>query len=109
MLPRASNSGVQLRPRNYKGEKMTKKITKQQIIDWATSRGWKLDKWGHLQKEINGKQYRFKLSSTAMRYEFKVHHPGGQYGGPSSEWVRLRSGYYKDISFTPEGKISGLR
>jgi len=49
-----------------------KGLTKQQIIDWATSRGWKLDKWGHLQKEHQGKQFRFKLSDTSLRYEVKV-------------------------------------
>ena len=85
-----------------------KKITKQQIIDWATERGWRSDNWGNLQKEINGRQYRFKLSSTSVRYEVKIHHPGTKYSKPSSEWLRLRSGYYKDLNITSEGKLSGL-
>ena len=88
---------------------MAKKLTKQQIIDWAIGKGWELDKWGHLQKKVGDKEYRFKLSSTAMRYEAKVHHPGTQYSKPSSEWMRLRSGYYKDLSILPDGKLSGLR
>ena len=93
---------------------MAKKLTKQAIINWATGRGWKLDKYGHLQKEFRGKdgetkQYRYKLSNTAMRYEVQVHHDGGQYGKPSNEWLRLRSGYYKDLHITEEGKLSGLK
>lgn len=87
---------------------MAKKLTKQDIIDWAIEEGWKLDKWGHLQKKVGDKEYRFKLSSTAMRYEVKIRYPGTQYTSPSSDWLRLRSGYYKDLSFTPEGRLSGL-
>ena len=83
---------------------MTNKLTKQDIINWATSRDWELDKYGHLQKWIEEKQYRFKLSNTSLRYEVKVK----AFRAPS-EWMRLSSGYYKDLSITPEGKLSGLR
>lgn len=76
-----------------------KKITKQQIVDWAKDRGWRLDKWGHLQKTIKDKQYRLYLSSIAMRYEVKT----------LNGWIRLRSGYYKDLAIDSEGKLSGLR
>lgn len=78
---------------------MMKKLTKQQIIDWALGRGWRLDKWGHLQKLVNGKQYRLKLSSIAVRNEVKGH----------SGWIRLRSGYLKGLSFDTEGKLCGLK
>jgi len=95
---------------------VVKKFTKQQIIDWAMDRGWKLDKWGHLQKKIGDKEYRFKLSNTAMRYEVKIHYPetimpstGMVFGRASSGWLRLRSGYYKDLYITSEGKLSGLK
>lgn len=88
---------------------MTKKLTKQDIINWATQRGWELDKYGHLQKKINDKEYRFKLSSTALRYEVKVYFAGIQYSRPGSEWMRLRSAYYKDLHITEEGKLSGLK
>ena len=55
---------------------MAKKLIRGDIINWATKKGWKLDNWGHLQKKVGDKEYRFKLSSTAMRYEIKVHHAG---------------------------------
>jgi len=93
---------------------MTKKLTRQDIINWATGRGWNLDKYGHLQKEFTGKdgetkQYRYKLSKTAVRFEIRIHLDGGEYGKPSNEWARLRSGYYKDLSITEEGKLTGLK
>ena len=75
-------------------------ITKQQLIDWAKSKGWEEDNFGHLQKQANGKQYRFKLSSIAVRYETKVKSIG--------EWIRLQSGYFKDLTITEDGKLAGL-
>ena len=81
---------------------MSKGLTKQQIIDWAISKGWQLDKWGHLQKAVGDKQYRFKLSSTALRYEVKVKHDSG------SEWVRIGGGYYKDLTIE-DGKIGKIK
>jgi len=78
-------------------------LTKQQIIDWATDRGWRLDKWGHLQKEYDSKQYRFKLSNIALRYELKV-----RFDTTGSGWVRLSSAYYKDLSIV-DGKLHGLK
>ena len=90
---------------------MTKeeKLTKQDIIDWAVSRGWTPDKYGNLQKKVGDKEYRLRFSSTALRYETKVRHEGTKYSKPSSEWMRLRSGYYKELSITPDGRLVGLR
>jgi hypothetical protein len=74
-------------------------MNKQEITQWAISKGWSLDKWGHLQKtRSNGKTYRFKLSRISVRYEVK-----GEYG-----WVRLRSGYLSRLTLTNDGKLSGL-
>ena len=77
---------------------MNRILIRQQIIDWAIARDWKLDKWGHLQKTINNKQYRFKLSKIALRYEVKV----------SGSWLRLRSGYYKDLNIGNDNKLNEL-
>lgn len=77
-------------------------MTKQEFINWAKSRGWREDKFGHLQKETDGKQYRFKVSKIAVRYEIKSM-------GKDVGWIRLRSGYFKDLSFTPDGKLSGVK
>ena len=44
-------------------------ITKDELIKWATSQGWKLDRWGHLQKEFATGMHRLKLSRIAARHE----------------------------------------
>ena len=73
-------------------------MTKQELMDWAIERGWKLDLYGHLKREKGGKIYRLKLSRIAVRYEIKS----------SAGWVRLRGGYYSKLNVTPDGKLSGL-
>lgn len=76
-----------------------KGITKQQFLDWALGRGWVRDKWGHLHKRKGDADYRFKVSRISVRYE--VRSSGG--------WLRLRSRYFKDLSFGDDGKLRGLR
>ena len=77
-------------------------MTREAFISWATARGWKQDRFGHLQRSIGpdpgAGQYRMKLSRLAARYETK-----SEYG-----WVRLRSAYYKDLSLTADGKLAGM-
>ena len=74
-------------------------MNKQEFIDWAQVHGWKLDRFGHLKKSLNGKGYRFKLSRIAARYELKT----------SNGWVRIKSGYFSKLSLTDEGKLAGMR
>ena len=74
-------------------------ITKDQLIEWATRNGWKLDRWGHLKKEFPDGAHRIKLSRIAARHE--VHTPFG--------WCRTASGYYKDLQLTADGKLAGLK
>ncbi len=74
-------------------------ITKDELINWATRDGWKLDRWGHLKKELNNGTHRLKLSRIAARHE--IHTPWG--------WARIHSGYYKDLQLTADGKLAGLK
>ena len=74
-------------------------ITKEQMINWAAKQGWKLDRWGHLQKEFANGTHRLKLSRIAARHEIKT--PFG--------WARIHSGYYKDLSITADGKLAGMK
>lgn len=69
-------------------------MKREDFIQWAESRGWKIDRFGHLR--VEGSNYRYKLSSIAVRYEIKL--PSG--------WVRLRSGYFSKLSITPDGKLA---
>jgi hypothetical protein len=73
-------------------------ITKDQLIDWATSQGWKRDRWGHLQKQLDNGAHRLKLSRIAARHEMKS--AAGRF--------RIRSGYYKDLTITADGKLGGM-
>ncbi len=73
-------------------------MTKQEFINWAQVHGWKLDRFGHLKKDLNGKVYRFKLSRIAARYELKT----------SAGWVRIKSGYFSKLSVSGEGKLAGM-
>lgn len=76
-------------------------MTREELIQWATSNGWKLDRWGHLQKTEHGglRHCRIKLSRIAARFEIKT-----DYG-----WVRVRSGYLKDLSINADGKLAGMK
>ena len=69
------------------------------IVNWLDANGWKGNRFGHYQKEMNGNTYRMKVQQTSLRYEVKS----------GTGWVRLRSGYFKDLSITSDGKLSGLK
>lgn len=77
----------------------TKKLSREDIIKWATGRGWELDRYGHLQREISGRQYRLKLGKNSVRSEVIT---------DSGQWIGLSSGYYKDLFINSEEKLSGL-
>ena len=82
-------------------------MTKDQFIQWAVGKGWELDKYGHLQRQHESRgvmeTYRYKLNAYSVRREVR-----SSIGG-KNEWVRLKSAYYKNLSVTLEGKISGFR
>ena len=82
-------------------------MTKDQFTQWAISKGWQFDKYGHLQRQHESRgvmeTYRYKLNAYSVRREVK------SVIGDRNEWIRLKSAYYKNLSITPEGKISGFR
>ena len=81
-------------------------MTKDELIAWAMANGWKEDRYGHFQRtpcmpegcprEV--RTYRLKLSNIAVRYEVKT----------SAGWVRIRSGYYKNLTITADGQLAGM-
>lgn len=72
----------------------------REIQAWALEHGYTQDRHGNLKKEHGGNQYRLKIQATSIRYEVRTE---------SGDWVRIRGGYLKDITITPEGKIAGMR
>jgi len=78
---------------------MTKKENdiKQEIGNFLQAKGWTKDAGSNYKNELNGSVYRMKFNTNVLRYEVKS----------EAGWVRLRSGYWKDISITEKG-IRGL-
>lgn len=74
-------------------------MTKQEIINWATEKGYTIDKFGHLKKIVQGTIYRIKLQKNSVRYELK----SGNF------WIRLNSGYLKDAYITEMDKLGFRR
>jgi len=74
-------------------------VTREQLIDWAIQNGWTLDQQAHLQKvEHQGlRRYRLMLGRIAVHYEIHTH----------AGWVRVRSGYFKDLTITVNGELVG--
>ena len=82
-------------------------MTEEEIIEWATERGWRVDRYGHLQKQVKSKKYRLKLGKRAVRYEVQVSVPRYE-GRRVNRWVRLYSAYYGKLSVNVDGKIVGM-
>ena len=83
-------------------------VTKQDMIKWAIRHGYSKDKYNHYQKK-DGKTYRLKLSNVMARLELKLCFDKTEYSPSHNEWTRLRSGYYKDISFSENDLLKGLK
>ena len=79
-------------------------LTKELLGNWLFDKGYKRDKFGHYQKTSGaGTVTRFKMQPNSVRYEKQC-----EIGG-HNEWIRLASGYYKNLSITEEGKLAGMK
>lgn len=78
-------------------------MTKQEFERWVISRGYKKDSYGHYQKaNEKGTIHRFKMQAHSVRYEKKVKIVD------HNEWIRIASGYYKNLRLTIEDRLSGM-
>jgi hypothetical protein len=85
------------------------KMTKQELISWGKQHGYKLDKIGHLRKDVGNNEYRIKLSPISARLESRVRFDKDDYGYKHpAVWVRLQSGYYKNLSIA-NNKLIGMK
>ena len=83
---------------------MEGKMKRQELENWLISKGYSKDKFGHYQITDNGgTTYRFKMQTNSTRYEKQA------YIVDNNEWLRIMSGYYKNLSITPEGKLAGMK
>lgn len=72
-------------------------MTKEQAEQFFERHNWKRDQWGHFHKIQP--HYRATVTSHSVKIEVKAGTAG---------WVRIRSGYLRDITLTPDDKLSGL-
>jgi len=84
-------------------------MQKAELENFLTRKGWTKDRFGHYQKEVNGRKVRFKLQANSARYERQIHIPADRYSPARNEWIRVSSGYYKDLTITAEDKLAGLK
>lgn len=84
-------------------------MTREQFEQWATAQGYKADAWGNLKKQFGDKLFRFKVGKLSVRYEVQTTIEATQYSKAEKMWVRLKSGYLKDLSITEENKLRGLK
>jgi len=85
---------------------MTSKQKEKKLIllkEVLAANGFEEDNYGNFKKTVKDNLYRYKFNKTSLRYESQVIHSDG-----SKCWVRLRSGYYKDLTVNELGKIVGL-
>ena len=86
-------------------------MKREEFIQWLHKKGYKDERgWGRYRKESNnGRVYAFKVSKIAARYEAQVVYPKSKYSPRSVSWIRLASGYFKDLSINEKDQISGMK
>lgn len=82
---------------------------KTRLIEVLTSNGWKRDNWGHYKKSLNMRSRktgeiksvpcRVKFKNLVARFERQVEIVG------KNEWINISHSYYKDLKFTPDGRV----
>ena len=85
-------------------------MKREELENWLISKGYKRDKFGHYHKTVTNVHVRgdsvttrFKMQANSVRYEKQVMIVD------HNEWMKLASGYYKNLSITPEGKLAGMK
>ena len=85
-------------------------MKRQELEQWLINHNYTKDNYGHYHLFLSdGKEYRFKMQKTSCRYEVAGYHAATQYSPKAKFYVRLKSGYYKQMSVNEEGKLSGLK
>jgi hypothetical protein len=81
-------------------------LTKDELKTWLISRGFTEDKFGHFQKhsplQINV-IYRYKIQDISVRFEKQIEVCG------KHEWLKIKSGYLKNLSINEETHLVGMK
>lgn len=80
-------------------------VDRVHVFSWAQRHGYKLDRWGHWRKQVaSGMVWRITLSKVAVRLERQVRYTDGK-----TSWVKVRSGYYRNMYLTQDDKLGGWK
>lgn len=86
------------------------KMTKEELILWLGSKGYHKDPYGHYQKtDEKGNVYRYKLQDISVRHEIEIEVSDPYYDRVNHRWIRLRSGYYKNLSINEKNRLVGMK
>ena len=82
-------------------------MTRENFIEICEKWGYQKDRFGHYQKSFVDKHgeikiYRLKISKILVRKEVKAKI------GDKNEWIRLASGYLKDLKQLIDGSVIGF-
>lgn len=100
---------------------MSKKIDKKidELKAHLLTKDWVEDRYGNLLKTAKNKKgemakYRMKFGPISLRYETQFEYIEQCYGSEKEtvkrNWIRLASGYYKDITINQEtGALTGMK
>ena len=79
-----------------------------EFIAEMQKRGWELDRWGNLQKDVHAvdkitkeestRRLRLKIQKTTVRVERQVIYAATQYTKEEKAWIRMDSDYFKYIT-----------
>jgi len=84
-------------------------MKREELENWLISKGYSKDKFGHYQRNTNKETTRFKMQANSTHYEKRITFAATEYSPKQNEWLRLASGYYKNLLITSEGKLSGMK
>jgi hypothetical protein len=85
-------------------------MTKQEFIEWAERHGYRMDKYGHMQKEFPGSInketiiQRYKIQDISVRKEVQ-----GTYSDGKHYWLHLSGNYLSKLSVDAKDLICGLQ
>lgn len=78
-------------------------MTQTELVTHLQSTGWTVDSYGHYHKG----ERRMKLQQNSVRYERSYRTTATAWSKSKLEWIRIKSGYYKDLSVV-DGLLAGL-
>ncbi len=88
------------------------KVLADKLVTTLQGFGWKLDRFGHLHKDVrlkNGalRKLRVKVQVVSVRIEVRTesHSPPGDEITVPASWVRIGGTYLSDVVYLPDGRV----